>query len=555
MNIPRPEYPRPQLRRCDWRNLNGQWQFEIDFGKSGRDRGLIKAEALKGEITVPFCPESKLSGVEYKDFMPAVWYRREVEISEAELEGGKRVILNIGACDWKTEVYVNGESVGTHIGGYVAFGFDITDKLTAGKNVITIVAEDATSSGLQPVGKQSKVYYSHGCDYTRTTGIWQTVWLESVPASYIVSTRYTPDISACKLYVEAKTKNADGMTLRLEAKFGGKTVGYTEAVVHGDLAVAEIKLDELHLWGAGEPNLYDLTLTLGEDKVASYFGMREIVYKNGKFYLNGKPIFERLILDQGFYPDGIYTAPTDEELDMDIVRSMDMGFNGARLHQKIFEPRFLYHADLRGYLVWGEHGSWGLNIDGYSCYEGFIPEWIETIERDYCHPSIVGWCPLNETHKGQNNQFLRTLYDLTKALDNTRPIIDTSGYVHVKTDVPDEHDYDQNPETLAARYLPGGEREHVTFVSEYGGIWWKPQDPDNGWGYGNRPKDAEEWIARYKGLTDALLDNPHMAAFCYTQLTDIEQEVNGLYYYTREPKFDPAILKPITSRQAAVEKE
>ena len=201
MNIPRPEYPRPQLRRCDWRNLNGQWQFEIDFGKSGRDRGLIKAEALKGEITVPFCPESKLSGVEYKDFMPAVWYRREVEISEAELEGGKRVILNIGACDWKTEVYINGESVGTHIGGYVAFGFDITDKLTAGKNVITIVAEDATSSGLQPVGKQSKVYYSHGCDYTRTTGIWQTVWLESVPASYIVSTRYTPDISAGKLYV------------------------------------------------------------------------------------------------------------------------------------------------------------------------------------------------------------------------------------------------------------------------------------------------------------------------------------------------------------------
>ncbi|MFA6947966.1 MAG: sugar-binding domain-containing protein [Eubacteriales bacterium] len=552
---PRPEYPRPQLVRGDWCNLNGEWEFEIDSGKSGRDRRLYEAAKLNSKIIVPFCPESELSGVNNKDFMPCVWYRRELDIGGDALSGAKRVILHFGAADYDTEVWVNGKSVGTHIGGYVGFSFDITSYLTEGKNSVAVCCEDELRSGRQPYGKQCYNYHSGGCSYTRTTGIWQTVWLEIVPNAYIEGTRFTPDLDSSVLFVELNCKNANGKTVSAEASYDGKIVGYGEDKVAGERAYIILKLSELHLWNAGQPNLYDLKLKLDGDNVQSYFGMREIAYENGKMYINGKPVFQRLILDQGFYPDGIYTAPTDAELEGDIVRSMDMGFNGARLHQKIFEPRFLYHCDRLGYIVWGEHASWGLDISRDSAYKGFIPEWLEALKRDYNHPSIVGWCPLNETSNTQDKYLLRTLYTLTKQYDSTRPVIDTSGYIHVVTDIVDCHDYDQNPESFKARYSDGGEGDKaITFVSEYGGIWWDPENPERGWGYGNRPASPEEFIARYKGLCDALLDNPRISAFCYTQLTNVEQEVNGLYTYDRKPKFDPAVIKAITSRAAAIEK-
>ena len=546
--VPRSEYPRPQFVREGWQCLNGEWEFYIDNGISGKERRLFEASSLPMKITVPFCPESELSGVNNKDFMPCVWYRKAVNISEDKLEN--RVLLHIDAADWRTEVWINGKSAGTHIGGYIGFSFDITALLQSGENVITICCEDELRKGRQPFGKQSDRYFSYDCSYTRTTGIWQSVWLEFVPKAYVASTKYTPDIDNNVCYVEAECIGANGMMLNLSASYKGKVMGSACAVVHGTRAYAAIKLDELHLWGAGTPELYELTITLGEDKVESYFGMRSIVYTDGKFLLNGKPVFQRLILDQGFYPDGIYTAPTDSELENDILRSMAMGFNGARLHQKIFEPRFLYYCDIHGYLVWGEHASWGLNISVDSAYEGFIPEWTEALKRDYNHPAIVGWCPLNETNDRQNRTFVKAVYELTKHLDSTRPVIDTSGYIHVVTDVVDCHDYDQDPETFRARYINGNES---TFVSEYGGIGWNSTAYENGWGYGNNPKTEEEFIARYKGLTDALLDSPYICALCYTQLTDVEQEINGLYTYDRKPKFDPAIIHAITSRKAAIE--
>jgi Beta-galactosidase/beta-glucuronidase len=553
MSIPRPEYPRPQFVRDSWVNLNGEWDFEIDFGMSGKERKLFEEDKnLNSKIIVPFCPESKLSGVQYIDFMNCVWYKKVINITGDKLADGKRTILHIGACDYETQVWVNGKSVGKHIGGYVAFSFDITDNLVVGDNTITICADDITR-GNRPRGKQSHGYYSSGCDYTRTTGIWQTVWLETVPASYIAYTKYTTDIDKGMLYIEAECVNANGKTLEAEALFNGKCVGCDEVLVKGTIAKLAIKIeaDELYLWSIEEPNLYDLKLTLCCDTVMSYFGMREIVYADYKMYINKKPVFQRLILDQGFYPDGIYTAPTDDELKADIQRSMDMGFNGARLHQKIFEPRFLYHCDKMGYIVWGEHASWGLNLSDLGAYQAFMPEWLEALRRDVNHPAIVGWCPLNETYKEQNQYLLRYIYDFTKNFDNTRPVIDTSGYVHVITDVVDCHDYDQNPETFKARYDETA--PELSFVSEYGGIWWQPANPEKGWGYGNRPGSEEEFIARYKGLTEALLFNPKMSAFCYTQLTDIEQEVNGLYYYDRRPKFDPKVIHAVTSQKAVIE--
>lgn len=561
-NIPRIEYPRPQLRRGNWMNLNGKWMFEIDNGKSGRARGLVGAETLSGEIILPFCPESELSGVGNKDFMASVWYKRSVTLKKEE---GKRIILHIDACDYACEVWVNGRSCGIHYGGSSPVTHDITDFAVDGANLITVCAEDDQRSGCQPVGKQCNEYHSRGCSYTRTTGIWQTVWVETVPASYIKSMKLTPNAAAGELLCEIECENAAGMMLIACASFGGKLMGRTESNVNGSVARFIIKLAERHLWNVGDGKLYDLEFVLGEDKVDSYFGLRDVYYDGRKMILNGKPVFQRLVLDQGFYPDGIWTAPCDSELEGDILRSMACGFNGARLHQKVFEPRFLYHCDRLGYIVWSEHGNWGLDLSRQTCWAGFLPEWLELLRRDYNHPAIVGWCPLNETQGNQDRRFVAMLYDITKAYDPSRMFIDCSGWHHVKTEVWDQHNYCGDPQVFRENYTPLLEgkaplnKDHVgvmappelSFISEYGGIGWSVGAA--AWSYGSAPKTEEEFVARFKGLTDVLLDNPMISGCCYTQLTDIEQEQNGLYYYDRTPKFDPAIFKAIFDRKAACE--
>ena len=559
--LPRAEYPRPQMVRDSYLCLNGTWQFDIDHAKTGRERGLIEAGTLPMEITVPFCPESKLSGVEYKDFMLSVWYKRTVALKKT----GKRILLHIDACDYAAEVWVNGKSCGVHFGGSSPIVHDITDFAVDGDNLITVCAEDDTRSGCQPCGKQSKIFHSHGCDYTRTTGIWQTVWIEEVPETYITSFKLTPNAKAGELLCEVLCENADGMTLSCASSFEGKDTGKAEAVVVGKTARFILKLTEKHLWEVGNGRLYDLIFTLGEDKVGSYFGLRDIVYDGKKMLLNGKPVFQRLVLDQGFYPDGIWTAPTADELEADIRRSLAMGFNGARLHQKVFEPRFLYYCDKLGYIVWGEHGNWGLDLSRPTAWAGFLPEWLSILERDYNHPAIIGWCPLNETQGNQDHRFVTMLYDMTKAFDPSRMFIDCSGWHHVKTEVEDCHNYDQNPESFKNNFAPLAEgkrplakdyvgvqpTEKLSFVSEYGGIGWTVGE--GAWGYGNAPKTEEEFLARLKGLTDAMLDNPGISAYCYTQLTDIEQEQNGLYTYGRTPKFPPEQIHPILSRKAVIE--
>lgn len=571
MMIPRPEYPRPQFERKNWVNLNGEWQFEIDHGRSGRERKLYEAESLSGKITVPYCPESKLSGVQNVDFMESVWYKRTFDLSDEWVANGKRTILNIGACDFATEVWVNGVYIGKHIGGYVSFAMDITKAVKAGANDIVINAMDCVRTMNQPGGKQSRLYYSHGCDYTRTTGIWQTVWLENVPNHYIKRTKYRPSLENECLYIEAVCENADGKTLTAKATFDGKAVGEASAIVSGKTVMMQVKVSEMHLWDVGDGKLYDLVLDLDGDTVYSYFGMRKAEYKNGKTYINGRVVYQRLILDQGFYPDGIYTAPTEQDLIDDIQRSLDMGFNGARLHQKVFEPRFLYHCDKMGYIVWGEHANWGLDIARPEAWRGFMPEWQEILERDFNHPAIIGWCPLNETQQNQNRDFVKALADMTRSYDPDRMYIDASGWTHQDdiTDILDIHDYEQDPAVFREHYLPLEKGEPVefprykqgglpTFMSEFGGIWWNPKDLENGWGYGGlskRPKSEEAFIERYRGLVTAMLENKAISAFCYTQLTDVEQEVNGLYTYDRKPKFDPAIIKAINTQKAAVEEE
>lgn len=572
-SVPRPEHPRPDAFRANWATLNGEWQFEIDQAGDGESRGLTAGKDLGRNITVPFAPESKLSGIGNYGLMKNVWYRRMFEVP-ASMKG-KRVRLHFGGVDYQAWVWVNGQLAGTHVGGNVGFNFDITPFLRAGQNELVVRAYDDTASGKQPTGKQTHSV-SEGCVYTRTTGIWQPVWLEAVGSSFVESFSIVTDPDRSRVLIEATVNGADkDLTLNVEAFADGKSVGKdsTPATWRDNRLVVE--LSQKKLWEVGKPFLYDLKFTLsrGKDKVdevASYFGLRKVSIEGRSVLINDKRVFQRTILDQGFYPDGIWTAPSDEALKRDIELSMAAGFNGARLHQKVFEPRFLYWADKLGYLVWGEFPNWGYNYRPEN-YANVINEWTEILERDRNHPAIIGWCPFNET-PGAAGEIQRIVVRETKAIDPTRPVLETSGWTHTMPDaeVRDDHDYNQDPKSfrqrwddffrgnnrslMPARYGGGGGQKDLGvpyWVSEFGGIGWAAE---GGWGYGTGPKTIEEFYTRYEGLVNALLDNPDMFGFCYTQLTDVEQEKNGLYFYDRRPKFDMKRIHAITSREAAYEK-
>lgn len=581
MQIPRAEYPRPQMERLDWVNLNGVWEFEMDQAKEGEEKKFYTRKHLDGTITVPFCPESKLSGVGHTGFLECVWYRRALEIPP-QWEG-KEILLHFGAVDYHAKVYINGQKAGEHKGGYTPFCVNITPFLQKTGNSVTVCAYDDVRSGNQPRGKQSERLQSYECLYTRTTGIWQTVWMEAVDKAHICAVNYTADIhnGACLVQVSVSDE-ALGCRVRVHAYFDGRLAGQAETVIYTSQASVTVELSETHLWQAGEGNLYDTKITLEQDgaildEVTGYFGLREVSLKGKAFCLNGKPLFGRWVLDQGFYPDGIYTAPSDQALKNDILYAMELGFNGARLHEKIFEPRFLYWADRLGYLVWGEHANWGLNITQPGQIMHFLPEWMEMLQRDYSHPSIIGWCPFNETwdwdgHVRQCDDILRMVYQVTKAIDKTRPVIDTSGNFHVATDIFDVHDYEQDPvrfrenykdvkdgvivnrlentPVLAGRQAPNGE---PLFISEYGGI--RRKDGQEGWGYGDAPESDQAFLERYRGLTTAILENESFIGFCYTQLYDVEQEINGLMTYDRKFKFDPALIREINTQPAAIEQK
>ena len=586
MNIPRAEHPNPQWERDTWKNLNGTWEFEFDFGCSAVERRLWEKERFDREILVPFCPESRLSGIGYTDFISGVAYRRNFELSQEELSG--RVLLHFGAVDYEASVYVNGTLVGSHKGGYTSFCFDITKHVAPGPNTLFVAVKDDVRSGLQPKGKQAHLYASSGCDYTRTTGIWQTVWLEFVPERRIQSAKYYPDPANGKVTVTGLVQGQG--TLQLTALWEDKPVGEAALSVEDGFFTVQLDLSETHLWKPGKGGLYTLLLSFGEDRVKSYFGLRTAKFQGRKFLLNGKSLFQRFVLDQGFYPDGIYTAPTEEDLVKDIQLSFAAGFNGARLHEKVFEARFLYHCDRLGYLVWGEYPNWGLDHAHPLSTETYLNQWSEAVERDFNHPAIIGWCPFNETwgyrEEREKNALLSSLYKLTKRLDPTRPCIDSSGNYRILSEVYDIHDYDQDTQSFQARWDGLTDRIRETggvipaedpffnsapegpsgrapffnqpydnqpiFVSEYGGIRW-PDDTVEGWGYGNAPATPEEFFARYKGLTEALLNNPEIFGFCYTQLYDVEQEVNGLYTYGRAQKFDISLIRKINQQKAAIE--
>lgn len=581
--MPRTDYPRPQWVRENWFCLNGTWDFAFDFGVSGETRGMVTGDDYPLTIMVPFCPESKLSGIGYTDFIPAVWYKKNVVLDR--LPGG-HAILHFGAVDYETKVWVNGIFCGSHRGGYTSFEFDVTQALRVGDNTIVVYARDDQRSGKQATGKQSQEYKSYACSYTRTTGIWQTVWMELVGEGYMASAKMEPHAADGALDAAINLVGAkSGDRVRLKASHGGKPMGETEAMVVGDKATARLAVEEIHLWNPGAPELYDLTLELLRDgrvidRVESYFGLRDVTLSDRALKINGKPVYMRMILDQGFNPDGVYTAPEDAFLKRDIELSMDLGFNGARLHQRIFEERTLYWADKLGYLLWSEWIG-GVDCSDMQALPYNLPEWMENVRRDYNHPSVIGWCVFNETYHAMrlDEEVTRTMYQVTKAMDPYRPVIDASGGVHYDTDMFDVHDYEQDPEKLAdylapmltdesyfhspiGRYRgnapirPEEYKGQPYWVSECGGTFWNPAlaNGEEGWGYGDGPKTEEEFAARYEGLMEVLRSHPRVCGFCYTQLTDIEQEQNGLYFYDRSRKFSDWVYDRIRKANRKIAK-
>ena len=581
MNAIHSYHPNPQFERENWLSLNGEWDFGFQKATAGFRFSTDESFAVKKrdeadythKIHVPFCIESELSGIGYTGFINAVWYRKKITLKKND----RRIFLHIGAADHLTTVLVNSKPVGRHKGGYTSFCFDITEYIVDGENEIFILCEDDVKNRFVIRGKQSEQLKSHGCDYTRTTGIWQNIYIEYTPENYIKSFKIYPDIHNASVTVSARL-NGTG-SLSCEAFYNGKSVGEAKAEYAAENCILQLKLDEVHPWEVGNGRLYELKLKFGEDEVKSYFGLRNVRLDGYKFLINEKSVFQRLVLDQGFYKKGIYTAGNDEELQRDIELSMALGFNGARLHQKVFDPRFLYFCDKAGYIVWGEYANWGLDYSSPKSVDVFLNEWHEALERDFNHPSIIGWCPFNETwdYRGrkQYDPLLSTVYDYTKAFDSTRPCIDTSGNFHVKTDIYDLHDYSFDVDFFKGNYdrfvtenylyehvlndNPGRQKYsgQPVFISEYGGIKWESDSKIKSWGYGEDVKTPEEFAKRYCGLTDALISNKKLFGFCYTQLYDIEQEQNGLYTYGREKKFSDDIyeqIKEINIKIAEIEK-
>lgn len=581
---PRSEHPRPQFVRDSWINLNGQWEFEFDDDRvGGREKWHLGNRKLSKTIQVPFAFQSKLSGIGDNTFHDVVWYRRELTIPDAFKN--KRILLHFGAVDYEASVWVNGSLVATHEGGHTPFHADITDALQDGANSLVVKAVDFSEDVTLPRGKQYWLKDSASIFYTRTTGIWQTVWLEAVSSeAYLDKVRITPDIDEKQVefqfYIES-LKPQTKHQVKVEITFKGELVSEDTYLLKGGSGARKVRLNDFNdhglggWWSPNKPNLYDVKFTLltdgqAVDEVTSYFGMRKVSIENGKLCLNNRPFFLKMVLDQGYFPDGNLTPPSDEAIKRDVELTKAMGFNGARKHQKLEDPRYLYWCDMLGLVVWSE----AANAYEYSeKYVGrFTKEWQASMDRDYNHPSIIAWVPLNESWGVPNiqidkrqQQHALTMYHLTKSIDPMRPVISNDGWELVSTDLFAIHDYEWREEVLQERYssaekavhaMPANRRLSVEgfpyagqpiLVTEFGGIAYKKSDWE-GWGYSGADND-EDYEKKLRAVIRPLLNSGVVQGYCYTQLTDVEQEINGLLTYDREPKIPVEIIKAINDRK------
>ncbi len=578
--IPRSEHPRPDFKRDTFFNLNGEWQFAFDDLDEGLTAGWQRSGFMFPlKIIVPFVYQSKLSGIGPTDEIHRLlWYRRVFSVPPDMKE--QRVLLRFGAVDYRCRIYINGEMVGSHEGGYTPFCFDITDFLINGENDLCLRVED-TLDFTQPRGKQYWNRGLSGCWYTPASGIWQTVYLEAVKDNHIRYIHITPDIdrhmAAAEITLDRQP--SENMALTLKVSMEGKhyrtvttTISDKTSWVPVDLDIHGA-LDSVRLWSPEHPALYDVEVILTRnseivDHVQTYFGMRKIEVKDGRVYLNNCPIYQRLILDQGYWPDSLITPPSDDAIKKDIKLTKELGYNGTRKHQKIEDPRYYYWADKLGLLVWGEVPSAYDFTD--EMQRSIMKALAEFVDRDFNHPSIIAWVPLNESwgvrqiyaHPRQQ-EFARMLYHMTKALDGTRLCSSNDGWEQVESDIFALHDYAVDRAVIDAHF---GDRRAVEMhscdlrpscaldfvpdsreafmITEYGGIAFQNfgiQGQLGGmetWGYHEKVKDEEAFFQRFQNVTDAIRAIPYCQGYCYTQLTDVMQEINGVFTPEREPKVD-----------------
>lgn len=576
-SVPRPEYPRPQFVREAWLNLNGPWNFRIDDGNVGLDEKWFEKNLdFPLTIQVPFASECSLSGIGDRGFHPCVWYRRRFTIPPGW--EGKRILLNFGAVDYRATVWVNGTIVAVHEGGHAPFSADITGQVLANlENTVTVRAEDPPTDRYIPRGKQYWHEESAGIFYARTTGIWQTVWLEPVNRSYLEHVRITARTDGSVSFEARVAYPQRFQYVTADIYWDGQPVATATGVVEGPRAVLDARVLNPKLWSPEAPNLYDVTLILHSDRepldrVEAYFGVRSIATSGGRVMLNDHPLYLRTVLDQGYWPDSNLTPPNDEAIVADIKAALDLGFNGVRKHQKAEDPRYLYWADRMGLLVSAEMAN--AYLYDHEAVARITREWIELISRDYNHPSIVIWVPINESWGVPNlsdpiqQAHLRALYYLTKSLDDTRLVIDNDGWEHTEaTDLFAIHDYAPTGDEFRRRYreigaegiplplfgkmyLAPGHRYNGSpiFLSEFGGIGYiLPEDKRKAvlgmWGYSGIEETAEAALTRMRSLFEAIASIPEIAGVCYTQLYDVEREVNGLLTYDRRTKFPPAAVR------------
>ncbi len=572
-----PSHPNPAFRREEWLDLCGSWEFQPDPDDRGQTEGWSSGAPFTAAIRVPYAPETPASGIGDPHLGAVCWYSRRIAVPDRWR--ARRIWLHFGAVDYACQVWVNGRLLGSHQGGYTPFAFDITDALGwSGQDVIVVRVEDMPSERAQPRGKQTTEARPEGILYTRTSGIWQPVWLEPTPSVALQSVRVTPNLSARSARVEVETDRAPGRpaTIIVSVAWQGQTMAEVSQPLSGLRLALEVNLPaehaSTHFWTPSQPHLYDIDVQLrvegeGKDRVQSYFGLRSVTTANGRLALNGEPLYLRMVLDQGYFPQTGLTAPDGAAFRRDILLVKAMGFNGVRKHQKIEDPRFLYWCDRLGLLVWEEMPA---------AYE-FTPqavtrtlaEWPEIIRRDYNHPSIIAWVPLNESWgvphlavDAEQQSYAKALFHLTKTLDGGRLCVANDGWEHTCTDLLTVHDYTQDADVLRQRYrtranilgfrpgnrplwLGDADCQCPVLVTEWGGIALASAAPQGGWGYGTAAS-ADDFLAAYRALVRALNASNIVQGFCYTQLTDVEQEQNGLLTMDRQPKVSIAEIRRAT---------
>ncbi|MBN8210180.1 glycoside hydrolase family 2 [Bacillus sp. NTK071] len=581
------DYPRPQMKREYWYDLNGEWQFEFDDEDRGEgEKFYLQERDLTDSIQVPYAYQSAKSGVQVDEIHEVVWYKREFHW---DIDGSKKVLLHFEAVDYYTKVWVNGEYIGDHEGGHTPFSFSITNALSEGHNTVVIRVEDRNSVE-QPIGKQSWKGENFLCWYSRTTGIWQPVWLEEVPTYHIEDVKMTPSVEDGKLSIEA-TLPRQKQKAYLEAcvYFKGEwidTVGVWVKEYQTSVELtASVDSDQanfrVYYWTPDTPNLYDVTFSLSVkneviDKVDSYFGMRSIEVQDGRVLLNKETFYQKLILDQGYYPDSLMTADF-EQMKTDLLKVKEMGFNGVRRHQTIADRRYMTLCDQLGLVMWAEMPS----SFKFTCKSmaRMMDETREMVTKHYNHPSVIIYTLMNESwgvneiyHREDQQAFVNAIYYQTKAQDPNRLIVGNDGWEHTVTDLLTIHDYNSDADSMRTsyenksdyvngspsktsrkqNYAKGYEyKGEPIIISEYGGIAYGSESREEEWGYGFRPHTQEEVIDRLTALTKVIMENDAIQGFCYTQLTDVEQEVNGLLDDRHENKFNTEeIRKILLSKQS-----